>query len=74
MVQQIGIEMHTSSEHIKGLNMNYRKLLNELKALQKKEHNFILTGYNPNLCMSKKRDNIRTYYSFFDVLFVNKNR
>ena len=73
-MQQIGIEMHTSSEHIKGFNINYRKLLNELKTLPKKEHNFILTGYNPNLCMSKKRDNIRTYYSFFDVLFLNKNR
>ena len=74
MVQQIGIEMHTSTENIKVLNINYKRMLEDLKKFPKEDHNFILTGYSPNLCISKIRDNTRVYYSFFDVLFVKKNK
>ena len=72
-VQQIGIEMHTTSENIKAQNTNYNKLVTVWKKiLSKEEHNFNLVYYNPNLCPSKLRDNMRTYYSYHDILFVKK--
>lgn len=70
-VEQLAVEMHTGNTY--GDKKLEKKLLKgALEFIQQIaiQHKLYLVSYDPNLCVAKKMDRLRKYYTHHDLLFV----